>query len=229
MNDVVYQVTMAGTEVWAATAAGTSRFDPATGTWALYDHENSIMHEPWCYSVAAGGDRIWIGVWGGGVVEFDRTRGLWKEYRDPDHEMEIDLLRDDGVIHDVTSFMAWDAGVLWQATYFGLSRYDGRRWRNYRRDDSGLAGDFINHVSARGHTAFLGTDEGLSILDGETTVTYKRTEDGGSIRTIHRGGELQEEVRLETGPADNYVLWTLSVGDEIWIATGRGLSRGLAE
>ncbi len=228
MNDVVYQVVTDGELVWAATAAGTSALDPATGSWVLYDHENSIMHEPWCYSIALGPARTWVGIWGGGVAELDRTTGHWRQYNDPDKEMEVDLLRDDGPIHEVTSFVAWDAGLLWQATYFGLSRYDGRRWRTFRKDDTGLPGDFINHVAARGRLAFLGTDEGFGVLDGETAVTYKATGDGGCDVTVHRDGELIEERRLPTAPGDNYVLWTHPEEDQVWIATASGLSRGIA-
>jgi ligand-binding sensor domain-containing protein len=228
MNDVVYQVVADGDLVWAATAAGTSVLDPRSGSWVLYDHENSIMHEPWCYSIALGPARTWVGIWGGGVAELDRSTGRWRQYNDPDKEMEVDLLRDDGPIHEVTSFVAWDAGLLWQATYFGLSRYDGRRWRTFRKDDTGLPGDFINHVAARGRKAFLGTDEGFGVLDGETAVTYKATENGGSEVTVYRDGELVETRHLATGPGDNYVLWTDPREDEVWIATASGLSRGIA-
>ncbi len=228
MNDVVYQVVTDGELVWAATAAGTSAYDPATGSWALWDHENSIMHEPWCYSIALGPARTWIGVWGGGIVELDRTTGRWREYRDPDREMEIDLLRDDGPLHDVTAFVAWEDGVLWQATYFGLSRYDGRRWRTFRRADTGLPGDFINHVAARGQTAYLGTDEGFGVFDGTTAVTYRNREGGGCDVTVFRDGELVEERRLATCTGDDYVLWTQPGDGEVWIATAQGLSHGIA-
>ena len=228
MNDIVYQVAADGDLVWAATAAGTSVFDPRTGSWVLYDHENSIMHEPWCYSIALGPARTWVGIWGGGVAELDRSTGRWRQYNDPDKEMEVDLLRDDGPIHEVTSFVAWDAGLLWQATYFGLSRYDGRRWRTFRKSDTGLPGDFINHVAARGRKAFLGTDEGFGALDGETAVAYKATDDGGCDVTVHRDGELIDSYHLPTGPGDNYVLWTDPHEDEVWIATASGLSRGIA-
>jgi len=226
MNDVVYQVAVDGRGVWAATAAGTSFLDLVTGSWSLWDHENSIMHEPWCYSLTLGAGRAWIGVWGGGVVELELDSGRWKEYRDPDHEMEIDLLRDDGPIHDVTAFVAWDAGVLWQATYFGLSRYDGRRWRTFRKEDSGLPGNFINHVAARGHTAYLGTDEGFGVTDGDLAVTYRRASDGSGEVTFTRSGKLVERRTLSTAPADNYVLWTLPGENDVWLATGNGLSHG---
>jgi ligand-binding sensor domain-containing protein len=228
MNDVVYQVAVRDRTVWAATAAGASRLDLTTGSWQLFDHENSIMHEPWCYSLTHGPGRVWIGIWGAGVVELDDATGLWREYRDPDKEMEIDLLRDDGPIHDVTSWVAWESGLLWQATYFGLSRYDGRRWRTFRRDDTGIPGDFINHVAARGRVAFLGTDEGFGVLDGETAVSYRRTDSGRAEVLVHREGVEVERRLLDTAPGDNYILWTAPGDGEVWLATGRGLSRGWA-
>ncbi len=229
MNDVVYHVEVEGHLVWAATAAGVSCLDLRSGAWALYDHENSIMHEPWCYALALGAGRVWVGVWGGGVVELDRASGQWREYRDPDGEMELDLIRDDGPIHDVSSFVAYDQGVLWQATYFGLSRYDGRRWRSYLEHDTGLPGNFLNHVSARGHTAWLASDQGFGVFDGETCVRYRRDPAGGCEVVSWRDGVETGRRRLDTAPADDYVLWAVGGESEVWLATGRGLSHGWTE
>lgn len=228
MNDVVYHVLARDGLVWAATAAGLSVYDTRRDTWALYDHENCIMHEPWCYAVALGPQRTWVGLWGGGVVELDHTTSFWREYRDPDGEMEIDLFRDDGPIHEVSSFLAYDQGVLWQSTYFGLSRYDGRQWRSYLAKDTGLPGDFLNHVASRGHTAFLASDQGLGVFDGETCVSYRRTETGSCDVRVWRNGKEVEQRTLSTAPADNYILWAQGGLDDIWIATGRGLSHGVA-
>jgi len=227
-NDVVYDVVVDGTLVWAATAAGAGCLDLKTGAWSVFDVKNSIMHEPWCYAAAVGPGRTWIGVWGGGIVELDRRTGNWKEYRDPDGEMEIDLLRDDGPIHDVSSFVAYDAGVLWQSTYFGLSRYDGRRWNSYTAADTGLPGDFIAQVSSRGRTVWLATDQGLGVFDGETCVSYRRDAAGGCDVRVCRDGKEIERRTLATAPADDYVLWTQGGARDVWIATGHGLSHGIA-
>ncbi len=229
MNDVVYHVVVEGDLVWAATAAGVSCLDTRSQSWALYNHENSIMHEPWCYSLALGPARTWVGVWGGGVVELDRQTNLWREYRDPDGEMELDLIRDDGPIHDVTAFLAYDEGVLWQATYFGLSRYDGRRWRTYLEHDTGLPGNFLNHVWARGHTAWLASDQGFGVFDGDTCVTYRRNDAGRCDVLVWKDGREIERWSLSTAPPDNYILWVQGGESEVWLATGRGLCHGLAE
>lgn len=229
MNDVVYHVLVDKGLVWAATAAGLSILDTQTGAWDLYDTGNSILHEPWCYALALGPGRAWIGVWGGGVVERDLATGLWKEYRDPDGEMELDLLRDDGPIHDVTSFVAYDAGVLWQGTYFGLSRYDGRRWDSYVAKDTGLPGDFIAHVDALGHTVFIASDQGLGVFDGETCVTYRSAANGGAQVIVTRGGVEVERTTLETGPPSDYLLFVQGGETDVWLATARGICHGMAE
>jgi ligand-binding sensor domain-containing protein len=228
MNDVVYQVVCEGPLTWVATAAGLSVLDARTGGWSLHDVKNSVMHEPWCYAVAVGPQRTWVGVWGGGVVELDRAAGLWREYRDPDGEMEIDLLRDDGPIHDVTSSIAFDEGVLWQSTYFGLSRYDGSRWRSFNAADAGLPGDFISHVASRGATAWIASDQGLGVFDGATCISYRRQADGTcAVRTCTDGREVDRRT-LATAPGDDYLLWTQPGESDVWIATGHGLSHGIA-
>ena len=104
MNDVVYQVMVLDRTVWAATAAGRQSSRPAHRELAALrprelDHARALVLLPdrgWC-------GRVWIGIWGAGIVELELASGQWREYRDPDKEMEIDLLRDDGPIHDVTS------------------------------------------------------------------------------------------------------------------------------
>jgi len=228
VNDVIYHCVTDGPLVWCGTGAGMSVLDTRSGSWTIYDTDNAIMHEPWCYAIALGPQRGWIGLWGGAIAEIDRRTGRWREYRDPDGEMEIDLLADDGPIHEVTSFIAYDEGVLWQGTYFGLSRYDGRRWRSFTKADAGLPGDFISHVAARGHTAWIGSDEGLGVMRGDTVVSYSRNEDGTCAVRIVKDGVEQESRTLTTAPGDDYVLWTFPREHDIWIATGHGLTHGFA-
>ena len=228
VNDVIYHCVTDGPLVWCGTGAGMSVLDTRSGSWTIYDTANAIMHEPWCYAIALGPDHAWIGLWGGAIAEIDRRTGRWREYRDPDGEMEIDLLADDGPIHEVTSFVAYDEGLLWQGTYFGLARYDGRRWRSFTKADSGIPGDFISHMASRGHTAWIGSDEGLGVMRGDTVVSYQRNDDGTCAVRIVKGGEEQETRTLATAPGDNYVLWTFPRESDVWIATGHGLSHGFA-
>lgn len=213
-------------QVWAATAMGASRLDLRTGEWTIFSEQNTPMAEPWTYSVSIEHGLVYIGAWGGGILEFDKQADRWREYRDPDKEMEIDLLPDDGPVHDVTAGVDFRDGVLWQATYFGLARYDGRAWRSYFAEDSGLASNFIQFVRARGRVAWLATDKGLSATDGSNWVTYRRREDGKGEVRFARGKEPAGTVVTETAMAHNFVLGVDFQGDVIWVGTEKGVSRG---
>lgn len=224
-NDVVYGLTVHRGEVWAATAAGCSRYDTRTRSWQIYDEKNTPMHEIWCYGVSARDSMLYLAVWGGGLLEYDFAHDRWKEYRDPDREMEIDLFRDDGLVHDVIASVWQGEKKVWAGTYFGVSSYDGRRWKSYMEDDSGLASNFVNYVYGRGEMVWFCTDRGLSSFDGKTWWTYSRREDG---KGEARRGWGDSAVTSETpgALADNFVLGIDSRGDELWVATAAGLSVG---
>jgi ligand-binding sensor domain-containing protein len=228
VNDVVYGVTAHRGDVWAATAAGTSRYRIGPDRWVIYDETNTPMHEIWCYSVTAAGDRVYLAVWGAGLLEYQIDRDRWKHYRDPDGEMEIDLFRDDGLVHDVVaSVTVDDAQRVWVATYFGLSSYDGRRWRNFMDHDSPLASNFVNFVRAHGTTCWIGTDNGLNASDRENWWSYRRDpETGRATVTWHPTGGPAEQLSPETIFPHNYILGIDFQGDDIWIATELGAARG---
>ena len=226
-NDVVYSVMVAKGAVWVATAAGTGRLDLKTRAWSLYDQTNTLMHEPWCYALAESPDRIYVGVWGGGIVEHDPVRGTWKEYRDPDGEPDIDLLPDDGPVHDVTSWVSFSDGLLWQGTYFGLSRYDGSRWKTFLKDKSPLVSNFINFVAAKGKSAWICTDQGLAVTDGEIWATYRHSEGGGGLLELSRPGKGIERRRMGTALPNDFVLGASVGKDDIWLATSHGLAHGV--
>ncbi len=226
-NDVVYGVATEDEYVWAATASGTSRLNTHTGQWEIFDEKNAPMHEPWSYGVSANDGMVYIAVWGGGVVEFNTSSRRWRDYRDPDGEMEIDLFPDDGLVHDVTVSVSYEDGILWVGTYFGLNRYDGLRWRGYFDHDSGLVSNFINSVRARGSVVWISTDKGLNSFDGETWVTYQTDLNGGGEILIS-SGETVARRRSTTAIAHNYIYGVDFQGDTVWVATAQGVSQGVA-
>ena len=228
-NDVVYGVAVDGKSVWTATAAGLSSYDLATGAWAIYDTTNTLMHEPWCYAVTVGGGHTYTAVWGSGVLVRDNDTGRFRVHRDPDHEMEIDLFRDDGLVHDVTSAIALgENDTLWVGTYFGMSRYRDRRWRSWYADESGLAGDFINFMRADGDKVWIGTDSGVSRFDSRTWHSWRREENGAGFTleiTRESGGSLT--VHPRTGPPSDTIFGIDLNGGDVWLATAAGLAHGI--
>ncbi|MDX2443472.1 MAG: hypothetical protein QNK30_06695 [Bacteroidales bacterium] len=225
-NDVIYSVVCDGKDVWVATGGGAGHYDTYTGEWGIYTERNAPMHEPWTYGVCAGGNKIFIAAWGGGVIEYNKETENFRDYVDPDGEMEIDLFPDDGVVHDITTGVSYGDDILWVGTYFGLSRYDGLRWKGYFDHDSGLLSNFINFVKADGPVVWLCTDMGLSSFDGETWVSYQKNESDKKGKILISNGKETEEMPAATSLSHNFVIGVDLQGDEIWLATSKGICRG---
>ena len=225
-NDLIYSVICDGKDVWVATGGGAGKYDTYTKKWEIFTEENAPMHEPWTYGICEGDGKIFIAAWGGGVVEYTKKTKKFRDYVDPDKNMEIDLFPDDGVVHDITTGTSWDDGNLWVATYFGLSKYDGVRWKGYFDHDSGLASNFINYIKAVGPVAFICTDKGLSSTDGKSWITYTKNDLNKNGKAVILDGTDKSELKLTPSISHNFTLGVDIKDDIIWLATSKGVSRG---
>jgi ligand-binding sensor domain-containing protein len=232
-NDVVYGVAVQEDFVWVATAAGGARFNTRTNQWIHFNERNTPMYEIWTYAVSAGRDKVYYAVWGGGVLEYDVRTGRWKDYNDPDGETEVVVLKDQGLIHEITTSVSWmdKDRILWVATYFGASRYDGRYWKNFLTKDSGLPSNFINMVKGvDGKRAWFATDKGLAYYDGAAWTVYRPSLETRRPEMLVRDAK-GETTRLDaaTAPSHHYILGLDVQGDDVWAATAHGLSHGVKE
>jgi ligand-binding sensor domain-containing protein len=232
VNDVVYGVAVQDDNVWVATTAGASRYNTITKQWTIYTEKNAPMEEIWNYGVSYDAGKVHLAVWGSGVLEFDVATERWKHYLDPDGEMEIDLYRDDGLVHVITTGTSYVKGILWVATYFGMSRYDGRHWRGYYAHETGLPSDFGNAVRGRGtNEAWFATDKGLGVLAdfaSDTWVTYTMDPATRTGRAaISRAGKALRTVNVVGSVPHNYVLCVEFDGNDVWVGTSKGLARAV--
>ncbi len=230
VNDVVYGVAIEGDNVWAATTAGASRYDTVAKKWTIFTEKNSPMEEIWNYGVSCGDGKVFLGVWGSGVLEFDVATERWRDYLDPDGEMEIDLYRDDGIVHVITTGTSYVDGILWVSSYFGMCRYDGRYWRGYYAEETGLPSDFGNAVTGRNaNEAWYATDKGLGVVADfptDTWVTYTMEPDTHRGRAeVRHGDRLVRTVEMERCLPHNYTLCVAFDGDDVWVGTSKGLAR----
>jgi ligand-binding sensor domain-containing protein len=225
-NDVVYGVAVEEENVWVATAAGGCRLDLHSGQWSLYNERNTPMAEIWAYAVSAAPDKVYYAVWGSGLLEYDQKTKRWDKYDDPDGENEMVLFKDQGLIHEITTSVSYVDNIVWVATYFGDSRYDGRYWHNFLTKDSGLPSNFTNTVKGIDAShAWFGTDKGLAYYDGVNWAVYRSTlTDGKPEMTVRDAAGKVTSVAVTTAPAHNYVL-----GIDFWVATAKGLSHGIRQ
>ncbi len=233
VNDVVYGVSLQGDNVWVATTAGCSRFNTKTGEWTIFNEKNAPMEEIWNYAVDAHNDKVYLAVWGSGLLEYDVKTGHWKEYLDPDGEMEIDLYRDDGIVHVITTGVNYVDKAVWVSTYFGVCRYDGRHWRGFFAHECGLPSDFNNNIRARSATeAWFCTDKGLGAcmdFDSDTWVAYTRNQDGTGKAVVTRGKEVLEVIEGPVNVPQSFIICADVDGNDVWIGTGKGLAWGIGE
>ena len=230
-NDVVYGVSVEGDNVWVATAAGACRLNLRSGQWSLYNERNTPMVEIWVYAVSATPSKVYYAVWGSGVLEYNQKTGVWDKYEDPDGETEIVLFKDQGLIHEITTSVSYVDKILWAATYFGASRYDGRRWHNFLTKDSGLPSNFINSVKGvDANRAWFCTDRGLAYYDGTNWAVYtpSLTTRKPEMTVRDAQGHITT-ISATTAPAHNYILGIDFQGKDIWVATAEGLSHGIRE
>ena len=230
-NDVVYGVSIEDENVWVATAAGGCRLNTRTGQWTLYNERNTPMTEIWVYGVSAAPEKVYYAVWGSGLLEYTQKTERWDKYDDPDGETEMVLFKDQGLIHEIVTAVSYVDNIVWAATYFGGSRYDGRYWHNFLTMDSGLPSNFINTLKGVDAThCWFGTDKGLAYYDGVNWAVYRPSlKDGKPEMTMRDAQGNVKQVAVTTAPAHNYVLGIDFQGSDIWVATAKGLSHGIRE
>jgi len=230
-NDIVYGVGVQDDYVWVASAAGASRLNTRTGQWALYNERNTPMYEIWTYGVSPGTDKVYYAVWGAGLLEYDVKTERWKDYNDPDGETEIVLLKDQGLIHEITTSVSYIDKIVWVATYFGASRYDGRSWHNFLTKDSGLPSNFMSFIKGvDANRAWFCTDKGITYYDGINWAVYRPALDTRRPEMLVRDADGNvTTVPVKTAPAHNYTLGIDFQGDDVWVATAEGLSHGIRQ
>jgi ligand-binding sensor domain-containing protein len=234
VNDVVYAVAIENDNVWCATTAGASRYNTVKDKWDIFTEKNAPMEEIWNYGVSYNDGKVHLAVWGSGVLEWDVATENWKVYLDPDGEMEIDLYRDDGLVHVITTAAQYVEKVLWVSTYFGCARYDGRHWRGYLDHDCGLPSNFNNNLKARSAwEAWFCSDKGLGVCADAETDTWVTYTSNGEKKTgqavIKRGRELIKTVDTGYNVPQNFIICADIDGNDAWVGTSKGLGHAIGD
>jgi len=70
------------------------------------------------------------------------------------------------------------------------------------------------------------TDLGLSGFNGETWITYQKNENDKKGKILITNDSETEELAASTSISHNFVIGVDFQGDEIWLATSKGVCRG---
>lgn len=228
-NDVVYAVAIQKQYVWAATAAGISRFNTHTGEWSLYGDGNLPGHVVSADSIAVASEKIYFGLWGGGVLEYGIATERWKLFPQASAIYQGPVAKPmSGPISNFITGVSHDGRTLWASSRFGLSNYDGRLWQHSVALSKQLSSTAVNMVRSDADGIWICSDDGLVYLNRKTgaSVTYRVDQQSRGMVAINRPKTKPREFQTPAGLASNAILDVASDGQGLWVATALGLSHG---
>ncbi|MBI5430266.1 MAG: regulator [Nitrosomonadales bacterium] len=212
-------------DLWIGTWAGANRVDLRTMKFTTYVKE--LINE-WVYGLSVDKqDRVWFGT-EGGVSMYDGKN--WRSWNQKDgmgapnpnklaastntglgtrSRHDLGVMSADGSFsynnNYVFSILVAHDQSVWAGTWGGgVSRFDGKKWRNYTTSD-GLAGNIVYSIAQEpGGVLWFGTSGGVSRFDGKSWNNYTK----------------------DTGLLENsvYALAVAPNGD-IWAGSRRGVAR----
>ncbi len=241
-GNLVFDVTILGNRVWAATNGGISSFDPFSDSWSLYFARRSGVSPIAVTTLTFDGIDLIAGAWHGGVRRFDEGRDEWLSIAIPPGPGTARAGRRQRSL-DTTVGIALGGKALWRATQTNVSRRDAAGgWGELNIQDHARHDNFVYCVASPNDSqVWLGTHAGLEILAdwlSRTWVTYpnvgrdvatgETSEPQPSLSTDPRG--LKPTARRMRRPAPtlpgNRIRCITFDRDGVWVGTDNGLARG---
>ena len=219
-NDVVYDVAVQGRFVWAATAAGLSRFDNRSKTWATYNDRNSPMVDPWPSKIVATKETVYVGSWGAGVIKFDSSTETWSTVSFDQRNTTTDSQRDRNSTALFIHGLALDehTNTVWSASQVGLASSSGEA--NEKISPSLPSTGTIHSLRIARDRLWVCTDEGLLALDLLTPKSALRWVGPIALHSRRAVGQNPASSRIIP---EHQVFDVAFRENQTWIASAAGL------
>lgn len=214
VNDVALDNRLAENAVWFATNLGVSYFDYMLSNWTTFDTSNTagglpsdrvmaIALDPRGYD---GGEvRTWFGTDNGLACYTGGSTTHWDTFNIMNSGLPSNY------ITCLASEVRDSAYYLWVGTNWGVVVLDvvNGSWRRYDTSNSSILSENVRCISVEGDSSiWIGTTNGVSILDRPNTWTSIRTSDPLS--------------GLGSNTINSVVFGS---NNNAWIATSRGLTK----
>lgn len=174
--------------VWVATYNGLVHI--TCQGWEVMNMSNSPIQSDQikCIANDAAGN-YWFGTWGHGLILFDGAH--WEQYRTENSDIPSNGIFKVSVDNEER---------IWIGTFnSGVAYYNGERWETMTTNNSQLPNNNVREVLFENGNTWLGTDDGLAMIDSEgnwNVHTY--AELGHSIHAIHQGVHTSGQTYFAT-------------------------------
>jgi ligand-binding sensor domain-containing protein len=148
VNNHVYALGSAGSEVLAGTLGGVSMLDNGI-VRANYTTANSALTHNWITAVAHVDDEWFVGTYGGGLFRLD-ARGVWRRFSDLTGPIEV----------NPNAMAVTERHVFAGTLSRGLLVFD-RHAQRWTAVENGLPSINVTALAADGDRLYVGTDNGL--------------------------------------------------------------------
>jgi ligand-binding sensor domain-containing protein len=148
INNHVYALGAAGTEVLAGTLGGVSLLDNGV-IHASYTTANSALTHNWITAIVRVDEEWFVGTYGGGLFRLD-AKGHWQRFSDLNGPIEV----------NPNAMAVTDSHVFAGTLSRGLLAFD-RHTQRWTTIESGLPSMNVTALAADGDHLFVGTDNGL--------------------------------------------------------------------
>jgi len=203
IGDPIWDLLIAGDEMWVGTIGGVVRCDLNNGTIQKYTVRDGLGSNVARTLARDSRGNIWVTGYLAGVSRFDSTK--WQNF----------TVQDGLISNEVITVEADMQGGVWVSAYWGVSYYDGTRWRSFTSvepdalivggenpnnpDATVLAGVELNaadviFVDSRGDVWFSTRGNGVNRFDGENWKLFSSVdgmaEGGVNAITEDKDGNL---------------------------------------
>jgi hypothetical protein len=166
VNNHVYAIGAAGTEVFAGTLGGASVLDNGV-IHATYTSANSALTHNWITAVARVDDEWFIGTYGGGMFHLD-AKETWHRFPDLPVAVAAAGAGADRAASSLeinpNAIVVTDASVFVGTLAQGMLAYN-RQTRRWTTVQAGLPSLNVTALAADSHSIIVGTDNGIVRLD----------------------------------------------------------------
>ncbi|MFQ5455406.1 MAG: two-component regulator propeller domain-containing protein [Nitrospirota bacterium] len=209
--------------LWVGTEMGLIKYDLIKDTIVeRYDAKSLVSGAITSIKIDSKGNK-WVGTHGGGLAKIR------------DGKIEMFTVPDlaDPFVYDIV----FDKdGLMWVANWKGVSIYDGKTWKSYRKKD-GLIDDWVYAIAIDKDNVFwFGTEGGVTRFDGKEWKSYTHEDGlGADKEEIENYEKIDNPSRHHStyegkeaeGYNPNYILAAaVDKDNNKWFGTwGGGLSR----